>query len=98
MPVVFEDENFNFSNNGQHVTAAERYEQKVQVRSSPLNQGIMLFFAILCLLGAYYIPKYLKPSQKEVVIYLEDITESRMRLIPQDQRDSFISSLPSRSN
>jgi hypothetical protein len=94
MPVVFEDENFSF--NSQNTQAAQ-YERKVQKKASPLNQAIMLFFALLCLAGAYFVPQLINPPEAEKVVYFEDITEARMRLIPEKDRDAFISKLPSRN-
>jgi hypothetical protein len=92
---VFEEENFTFNTQN---TQAAQYQRKVEERASPLNQAIMLFFACLCVLGAYFIPRYLNPPQKEKVVYFEDITEARMRLIPAKDRDAFINKLPSRGN
>jgi hypothetical protein len=93
MSVVFEEENISF--NDQNSQAAQ-YQRKVEERASPLNQAIMLFFACLCVVGAYYIPKHFNPPQKEKVVYFEDITEARMRLIPAKDRDAYLNSLPSR--
>ncbi len=94
MSVVFEEENISF--NSQNSQAAQ-YQRKVEERASPLNQAIMLFFACLCVIGAYYIPKYFNPPQEEKVVYFEDITEARMRLIPAKDRDVYLNSLPSRN-
>lgn len=94
MPVVFEDENFSF--NSQNTQAAQ-YDRKAKEKASPLNQVIMLFFALLCACGAYYIPKIVKPVEKEKIVYFEDITEARMRLIPADERDAYLSKLPYRT-
>ena len=57
----------------------------------------MLLFACICIFGAYYIPKIISPVQAEREVYLEDITESRMRLIPEKSRDEVLSKLKSRS-
>lgn len=93
MSVVFEEENFSFNNqNSQSVKDQKRLSE----RTSPLNQAIMLFFACLCVLGAYFVPSYINPPKEGKVIYLEDITESRMRLIPEKDREAFISKFPSR--
>lgn len=95
MPVVFEEENISF--NSQNSQAAQ-YQRKVEERASPLNQAIMLFFACLCAVGAYYIPHYLNPPEKERVVYFEDITEARMRLIPAKDRETYLSNLPTRGS
>ncbi len=95
MSVVFEEENFSY--NAQNTQAA-KYQRKVEERSSPLNQAIMLFFACLCMVGTYYIPRYFNPSEKERVVYFEDITEARMRLIPAKDREAFINNLPTRES
>lgn len=95
MPVVFEEENISFNNQN---SQAAQYQRKVEERASPLNQAIMLFFACLCLLAAYYIPHYFNPPEEEKVVYFEDITEARMRLIPAKDRDAFVSGLPSRGS
>lgn len=94
MPVVFEDENISFGNQN---SQAAQYYKKVEERSSPLNQAIMLFFACVCAVGAYYVPYYLNPPKKEKIVYLEDITEARMRLVPVKDREDFINNLPSRN-
>lgn len=93
MPVVFEDENFSFNTDN---TRASQYEKKVQERTSPAHQAIMLFFALLCVAGAYYLPKIINPPKEEKIVYFEDITEARMRLIPEKDREAYISRLPSR--
>lgn len=95
MPVVFEEENFTF--NAQNTQAAQ-YQKRAQEKASPLNQAIMLFFACLCAAGAYFVPHFLNPPEKEKVVYFEDITEARMRLIPAKDRDAFINSLPTRGD
>ena len=94
MPVLFEEENFSFNNQN---SQAAQYQRKAQERTSPLNQAIMLFFAVLCLGGAYYLPSIINPPEEERVVYFEDITEERMRLIPEKDREAFINKLPSRN-
>ncbi len=95
MPVVFEDEQFSF--NSQNSQAAQS-QRKAEERSSPLNQFIMVLFAVLCLAGAYYLPGIIDPPDKEKVVYFEDITEARMRLVPVKDREAFLNSLPSRDD
>ncbi len=96
MPVVFEEENFSFNNTTNSPSA--KFDTKNQESSSVAKQTMMLFFACVCVLGAYYIPKYLSPKTEAKVIYFEDITEARMRLVPVKERDDFINKLPSRSS
>lgn len=93
MSVVFEEENFSINDQN---SQASKYQRKIDGRTSPLNQVSMLFFACLCVLGAYFVPSYINPPKEAKVIYLEDITEARMRLVPEKDREAFISRFPSR--
>lgn len=95
MPVEFEEESFSFNNQN---TQAVQYEQKVQEKSQPENQITMLFFAAICIVAAFLIPKFFNSSQPKEVVYFEDLTEARMRLVPENEREAFISGLPSKSN
>ncbi|MBP6975053.1 MAG: hypothetical protein KBB54_03900 [Candidatus Pacebacteria bacterium] len=95
MPVVFEDEKFSFDTDN---TRAAQYDRKVKERASPAHQAIMIFFALLCIAGAYYLPKVINPPKEEKIVYFEDITEARMRLIPEKDREAYISRLPSRGS
>lgn len=94
MSVLFEEENYSFNTTD---SPSAKFDSKNQDKNSLVNQIIMLFFACLCVLGAYYIPKYLSPKTEARVVYFEDITEARMRLIPVNERDNFINKLPSRT-
>lgn len=95
MPVVFEDENFSF--NGQNSQSA-KYEEKMKRKKDPATQFLMVVIIIVCLIGAYILPSYLNPDKTTEIIYAEDITEARMRLIPEEERANYINSLPSRKN
>ncbi|MCF7865637.1 MAG: hypothetical protein K9M11_03985 [Candidatus Pacebacteria bacterium] len=95
MAVEFEEENVSFNTEN---TQAAQYEKKVQEKSSLLNQIMMLFFALVCIAASFMLPKFLNPPQTKDVVYFEDLTEVRMRLIPEDERDAYISSLPYRNN
>lgn len=93
MSVIFEEENFSF--NGQNTQSAQ-YENKMQKRKDPANQFLMVFVIAICLIGAYILPSYINPQNATEIIYAEDITEARMRLIPEEERADYINSLPSR--
>lgn len=94
MPVIFEEEQAQNSFNTENSQAAI-YQRKIQEKTDPVNQVIMLFFAVLCISGAYYLPRIIRPVQAEKEVYLEDITESRMRLIPEKNREEVLSKLKS---
>lgn len=93
MSVVFEEENFSY--NGQNTQSAQ-YENKMNKRKNPLNQFLMVGIIIICLIGAFVLPSYINPKNPADTIYIEDITEIRMNLIPEEERADFINSLPSR--
>lgn len=103
MPVVFEDENFNFSRGG--VTAATNNAGATNAgnpftpaaETSNAKRVMMIIFAIVCIGLAFYIPSIINPSKKQAQVYLEDITEARMRLIPEKDQAEYVSRLPSRS-
>lgn len=97
MPVIFEEEQAQNTFNAVNSQAAI-YQRKVEERNDPVNQAIMLFFAALCILGAYYLPRIIRPAQAEREVYIEDITESRMRLIPEKSKDEVLSKLKSRNS
>ena len=95
MAVEFEEENIVFN---QENTAEARYSAKVNERNTPLMQVTMLIFGIVCLVLAFYLPSYINPPKKQKVIYIEDLTEARMRLLPPNKLNSIISKLPSRAD
>jgi hypothetical protein len=95
MSVEFEEENFSF--NSQNTQAAQD-EKRAQETATPLNQAIMLFFAVLCIVGTFMLPKFFNPPQVKEVVYFEDLTEARMRLIPEDEREAYVSKLPYKNN
>lgn len=95
MPVEFEEENISFNNQN---TQAAQYDRKAQEKASPLNQAMMLSFAVICVVLAFVLPKLFNSTEAKEVVYFEDLTEARMRLIPEKDREAYISSLPSRTN
>lgn len=95
MSVEFEEEKISF--NSQNTQAAQ-YERAVQEKASPLNQMVMLAFALICIVFAFILPKLFNPTEAKEVVYFEDLTEARMRLIPEKEREAYISSLPSRTD
>lgn len=97
MPVVFEEENAQLSNIN---ASTSRYGQNpagARPSDSPTTKFAMVTFALLCLIGAYYVPTLINPPHKQEVIYIEDLTEARMRLIPPDEQAAFLRGLPSRN-
>lgn len=95
MAVEFEEENISFNSEN---TQAAQYERSIQIKASPIKKAASLFFAVICLVGAYMLPKLFNPPQTQEVVYFEDLTEARMRLIPEEERDAYISKLPSRND
>lgn len=95
MAVEFEEENVTFN---QENSVEAQYKAKVAQNNTPVMQITMLLFGVACIILAFYIPSYINPPKKEGIIYIEDLTEARMRLLPQDQLNSIISKLPSRAN
>jgi hypothetical protein len=94
MAVEFEEENFNFNTQN---TAQSRYEARVNEVNTPFMKVVMVFFALLCVAGAFYFPTLINPKNNNTVVYVEDLTEARMRLIPANQVNSIVSKLPSRT-
>ena len=94
MAVEFEEENVVFN---QDNSLDAQYKAKIAQKNTPAMQISMLFFALFCGVLAFYAPSYINPPKKENIIYIEDITETRMRLLPPDQLNSILSKLPSRA-
>ncbi len=99
MGVEFEEENISLNANRFGATDAHGSPfQGAQPKASPLKQGVMLATALICIMAAFILPKLFSPKSAAQTVYLEDITEARMRLIPADERDAYISNLPSRNS
>ncbi len=96
MSVEFDEEKIAMSYNAAH-TAEAQYQQAVQASNSPVKQVALLICAGLFIGGALYIPRLINPPEAEPVVYLEDLTEARMRLIPGDVRDGILLNLKSRN-
>ena len=94
MAVEFEEENVVFN---QDNSLEAQYQAKMSQKATPAMQISMLAFGLVCICLAFYAPSYINPPKKENVIYIEDITEARMRLLPPDQLNSILSKLPSRA-
>lgn len=99
MGVEFEEENISLNTNRFGLAGNQGLQSNgSNPKASPLKQGMMLALALICLVAALVLPKIFSPKSAAQTVYFEDITEARMRLIPADERNAYISSLPSRNS
>jgi hypothetical protein len=97
MGVEFEEENISINTNRFGASSAQASPfQGAQPKAGLLKQVMMLVAALACVIAAFVLPTFFTPKTTVQTVYFEDITAARMRLIPEAERDAYISSLPSR--
>ncbi len=94
MSVVFEEENFSIN---QKDSKTDQYSKDTR-KVSMLKQITMVIIIAVCVLGTFLVPILRGQREKENIVYIEDITEARMRLVPLKDREAFIARFPSRNS
>ncbi len=96
--VVFDEERKSIEKDSE-IAQARFGERFTGPRKATIGQNIMMIiFAILCIWVAYAAWNYIHVSSKPIpTLYKEDVTDStKLRMIPEKEREKFIQSLPSR--